>query len=37
MNQEVRKIVGKLEKGTADSLDVIRLGELAKRVNFMRH
>ena len=30
MNQEVRKIVGKLEKGTADVLDIKRLGELAK-------
>ena len=30
MNKEVMKIVGKLEDGTADSLDVIRLGELAK-------
>ena len=29
MNKEVMKIVGKLEDGTADSLDVIRLGELA--------
>ena len=33
MNQEVRKIVGKLEEGTADSLDVKRLGELAKDGN----
>ena len=30
MNQEVRKIVDKLEKGTADVLDIKRLGELAK-------
>lgn len=30
MNKEVLKIVGKLEDGTADSLDVKRLGELAK-------
>ena len=30
MNKEVMKIVGKLEEGTADSLDVKRLGELAK-------
>lgn len=30
MNKEVTKIVGKLEDGTADSLDVKRLGEIAK-------
>ena len=30
MNQEVMKIVGKLEEGTADILDIKRLGELAK-------
>lgn len=33
MNKEVLKIVGKLEDGTADSLDVKRLGELAKDGN----
>ena len=30
MNKEVLKIVGKLKDGTADSLDVKRLGELAR-------
>ena len=30
MNKEALKIVGKLEEGTADALDVKRLGELAK-------
>lgn len=34
MNQEVRKIVDKLEKGTADVLDIKRLGELAKDGDF---
>lgn len=30
MKKEVRKIVDKLEEGTADVLDIKRLGELAK-------